>query len=75
MKRIILYICILLLPQIASSQKIVLGSCYTADKGLYQGEMLGNKPHGKGKTDFANGDVYEGEYEKGKRQGYGVYVY
>ena len=32
--------------------------------------MKGRKPNGKGKTVFKNGDVYEGEYVKGKREGY-----
>ena len=43
------------------AQKISLGSCYTHDKGLYQGEMAAGKPHGKGNVKFANGDTYEGE--------------
>ena len=33
---------------------------------VYTGEMKGRKPNGKGKTVFKNGDVYEGEYVKGK---------
>ena len=31
--------------------------------------------NGKGKTVFRNGDVYEGEYVKGKRQGEGTYTF
>lgn len=37
--------------------------------------MASGKPHGKGKTVYKNGDTYEGEYVKGKRQGYGVYTF
>lgn len=37
--------------------------------------MKGRKPNGKGKTVFKNGDVYEGEYVKGKREGYGIYTF
>lgn len=37
--------------------------------------MKGRKPNCKGKTVFKNGDVYEGEYVKGKREGYGVYTF
>ncbi len=29
----------------------------------------------KGKTVFKNGDVFEGEYVKGKREGYGIYMF
>ena len=31
--------------------------------------------HGKGKTVFKNGDVFEGEYVRGKREGYGTYTF
>lgn len=37
--------------------------------------MKGRKPNGKGKTVFKNGDVFEGEYVKGKREGYGIYMF
>ena len=30
--------------------------------------------HGRGKAILPNGDIYEGEYENGKRHGYGVYT-
>ena len=70
MKFYLIQLIFILLPLGASSQKIVLGSCVTHDKGLYQGEMLGGKPHGKGSTRFDNGDTFEGEYVKGKRQGH-----
>ena len=56
-----------MLPLTVVAQKISLGTCETHDNGIYQGEMLGGKPHGKGKTTFSNGDIYEGEYENGRR--------
>jgi hypothetical protein len=31
--------------------------------------------HGKGKNLYPNGDVYEGQYAKGKRHGKGVYTW
>ena len=42
--------------------------------GLYEGARneMGER-HGKGKASFPNGDIYEGEYEHGKRNGTGVY--
>ena len=42
------------------------------DGSVYTGEMKGRKPTGKGKTVFKSGDTYEGDYVKGKREGYGV---
>ena len=71
-RHFLVYTTVAIISVTVSAQKISLGSCYTHDNGQYQGEMLGGKPHGKGITHFANGDVYEGEYEKGRRQGYGV---
>lgn len=32
-----------------------------------------NQRHGEGKAIFANGDMYEGAYENGKRNGHGIY--
>ena len=55
----------------ANAQKVTIGDCITKDGAAYHGEMLGNKPHGKGVAKFSNGDVYKGEYVKGKRQGKG----
>ena len=71
----ILTIILLSVSLLAQAQKVTLGSCATIDNGQYQGEMLGGKPNGKGRTTFPNGDTYEGEYEKGRRQGYGVYSF
>ena len=56
------------MPLFLSAQKIVLGSCTTHDGGQYKGQMMNGKPNGKGHTVFKNGDTYEGEYIKGKRE-------
>ncbi|XP_066921837.1 radial spoke head 1 homolog [Clytia hemisphaerica] len=44
------------------------------DIGVYEGERneLGER-HGLGTSHFPNGDVYEGSYEHGRRNGYGIY--
>ena len=60
---------------VAYGQKIMLGSCVLKDGGMYKGEMVAGKAHGKGSATYKNGDMYEGEYVKGKRQGYGVYTF
>ena len=75
MKTNIISILLLTVSLNVGAQKISLGSCYTHDEGLYQGEMVAGKPHGKGNVKFANGDTYEGEYVKGKRQGFGIYQF
>ena len=31
-----------------------------------------NVPNGKGRLIMGNGDIYEGDFVKGKRQGYGI---
>ncbi|KAJ3368854.1 hypothetical protein HDU91_000235 [Kappamyces sp. JEL0680] len=44
--------------------------------GVYEGERNELKErHGKGKNTFPNGDVYEGQYVSGKRQGLGSYIW
>ena len=57
------------------SSEVKIGTYTFKDGSVYNGEMKGRKPSGKGKTVFKSGDTYEGEYEKGKRQGYGVYTF
>lgn len=32
-----------------------------------------NQRHGIGHAEFHNGDMYDGQYENGKRHGHGVY--
>lgn len=39
----------------------------------YKGEMQYNVPEGKGEEYFRNGDIYKGEFKKGKRHGFGVF--
>ena len=37
--------------------------------------MFRGKPNGRGKTVYKKGNVYEGEYIKGLRQGEGTYTF
>ena len=52
------------------STEIKIGNYTFKDGSVYTGEMKGRKPNGKGKTVFKNGDVFEGEYVKGKTNRY-----
>ena len=45
----------------------------TNGNSFYDGEFVDNKFHGNGKYVFNNGDVYEGEYKYGKKNGTGKY--
>jgi len=47
----------------------------TYKNGVYKGEVFDDKPHGKGKFIFANGDIYEGEFVNGKQHGKGKLSY
>lgn len=43
--------------------------------GTYDGERNEREErHGKGRAILPNGDIYEGEYENGKRHGNGIYT-
>ena len=39
----------------------------------YQGKYLNGKPHEKGVYTWVNGEVYDGEWSFGVKQGYGVW--
>ena len=41
------------------------------DGALYEGEVFANVPHGKGRAEYKNGDVYVGEWNRGLREGWG----
>lgn len=45
------------------------GSVYTGEFNVYYQE------HGKGKMIWFDGDTYEGEYNNGEREGYGIISY
>lgn len=45
------------------------------DYGEYNGEIVWDKPNGKGKLTFDNGDVYKGKFKDGKFHGKGVFYY
>ena len=55
------------------AQKIVLGTYYFKNGvGIYTGELSKNKPHGKGRATYNNGDVYEGDWVNGLMEGQGI---
>lgn len=45
------------------------------DGGVYLGDAIAGKPHGKGTYHMANGDRYEGSWNVGKRHGEGTIYY
>ena len=57
------------------AQKITLGSCKTHDNASTRDKCKLENHTEKGNTLFENGDTYEGEYVKGKRQGQGIYTF
>ena len=65
-KHINTIIALLLMPFgiTSSAQKIKIGTYTFKDGAVYQGDLVGGRPHGKGRTEFKNGDIYEGEYVK-----------
>ena len=74
MRKIVIFLFIILSVSAVRAQEIVVGTCKVAG-GSYTGEMFRGKPWGKGKAIYANGDVYEGQFEKGRRQGEGTYTF
>ena len=43
-----------------ASAQIRIGNYTFRDGGEYVGELKARKPHGKGRTTYANGDFYDG---------------
>ena len=39
------------------------------DGSQYKGDMMLMRPHGRGKMTYADGSVYQGYFERGKRHG------
>ena len=42
---------------------------------LYTGEVFADVPHGFGRAEYENGNIYEGEWNRGKRTGNGKYIW
>ena len=57
------------------STDIKIGNYTFKDGSVYTGEMKGRKPNGKGKTVFKTVMSMKEEYIKGKREGYGIYLF
>lgn len=45
------------------------------DSSQYKGDVLQNKPMGKGKMVWGNGSTYDGDWQNGVRTGQGTYVW
>lgn len=43
--------------------------------GVYKGDVVAGKPHGKGTYHMSNGDRYEGEWNVGNKHGKGTFYY
>lgn len=69
MKKYIYILLLLASVSTLATAQIKIGNYTFKDGGEYTGELKGRKPNGKGKTIYKNGNTYEGEYIKGKREG------
>eukprot|EP01101_Sappina_pedata_P008641 TRINITY_DN4830_c0_g1_i1.p1 TRINITY_DN4830_c0_g1~~TRINITY_DN4830_c0_g1_i1.p1 ORF type:complete len:1266 (-),score=654.53 TRINITY_DN4830_c0_g1_i1:91-3888(-) len=45
------------------------------DQSQYEGEVAGDKCHGRGKYTFPTGNVYEGDFKDGRIEGVGTLIY
>ena len=48
---------------------------YNVEHAMYDGELLHDKPNGKGTMTFDNGDRYKGNLKNARRNGLGTYLY
>jgi hypothetical protein len=48
---------------------------YTEGRNVYEGNFDNDVQHGKGKMVFASGAQYEGDFNRGKFEGYGTYLW
>ena len=46
-----------------------------SSNGIYKGEVVNGKPHGKGTLKFDTGNQYTGEFKNGKYDGKGTYTF
>ena len=69
MKKYVYILLLLASVSTLATAQIKIGNYTFKDGGEYTGELKGRKPNGKGKTIYKNGNTYEGEYIKGKREG------
>lgn len=50
------------------------GTC-TTKEGSYEGKFKRGFFDGEGKMEYANGNIYEGDFIRGRRQGYGIMTF
>jgi hypothetical protein len=68
-------------PSAAEAERPEQETAGTADqpirfaKGAYTGELLDGQPHGTGRLEFDNGDLYRGEFAEGRFHGTGTYLW
>ena len=67
-KYIYLLFAFMMWGNVSSFAQLSLGYYQFKDGSEYTGELKGRRPNGKGRTVYKNGDIYEGEYVKGKRE-------
>ena len=70
----------LIYPIIEEDKKYIKGRLYYGLFGMfgnikYDGEFVNNKPEGKGKYYYENGEYYIGEFKNGLRNGEGILYY
>lgn len=54
---------------------VLKGKVWDEDGSFYEGEFQDNRPHGVGKSIYANGEIEEGNFAKGELHGVGKHVY
>lgn len=61
--------------QMIESSKPEVKELKMSENESYYGGVLDNKPHGKGRFSYSNGNSYDGEWQKGEFHGTGTYGY
>lgn len=50
-----------------------MGYEYYPDKSSYLGNFAGGKRNGKGRFEWSNGEIYDGEWKNNKKEGSGIW--
>ncbi len=51
------------------------GKYYKYNGSIYEGDLVDNQPHGKGKMIYFNKTTFEGEFRDGERDGNGIFMH